>query len=315
MLNASPARLADPLELGRGDALDLRSALLRVLTDLYLQREVHTPEDEKYYTELALRLLEAVDVSERATLAARLAPYWSAPRALIDRLARDVTEVAKPILDHPRWLGPADGKSAAHTPLSLPAGPAPRGAPHSPTESEAQALSELFFAATSLERRLILANLEYAVLIPMASLSSTARADLWQLASLMPQRRIEAAAQRLAAALGLSRTQLHRIMSDEGDEPIVVIAKAVNLPANVVVRWLAQRHCAITQPADHIELLAALYDEISVAAARRLITIWRSPDAIAEARRKRHRSADDAIEEVAAGTVLHLDDPGVRIES
>ena len=59
MLNTSAAR--DRLELGREDRLDIRSALLRVLTDLYLQRPSHTPEDERYYTELVLRLIEAVE--------------------------------------------------------------------------------------------------------------------------------------------------------------------------------------------------------------------------------------------------------------
>jgi len=313
MWNASPASLADPLQLGRKDALDLRSALLRVLTDLYLQQPVHTPEDESYYTELALRLLDAVDVSERAALAARLARYSSAPRALLDRLARDVIQVARPILDHPRWIGPAGGKSAAQAPTS-PAGPPPTGTSHSPTESEAYALWQLFFAASSVERRLILVNLDYAVLIPMASLSSAACAEIWRWASVIPQPRIEAAAHELETALGVSRMQLRRILDDERGEPMVVVAKAINLPAKLLVRWLEQRDCAMTRPADHIEVLAALYDEISVASARRMVTIWQAADAKPETRRKPYGSSHDAIEEVAAGTILHLDDPRVRIE-
>ena len=75
----------------------MRTTLLRVLTHLYLQRPTHPPEDEHYYTELALRLIDAADLSERAALAARLAPYPSAPQAVIARLARDVIEVAAPI--------------------------------------------------------------------------------------------------------------------------------------------------------------------------------------------------------------------------
>jgi hypothetical protein len=90
------AELEDLLDLGTG--IDMRTTLLRVLTHLYLQRPTHTPEDEHYYTELALRLIDAADISERAALAARLAPYPSAPRPVIDRLARDVIEVAAPIL-------------------------------------------------------------------------------------------------------------------------------------------------------------------------------------------------------------------------
>src|SRR5947208_10798422 len=92
--------LEDIVDLGPGDGLDMRPTLLRVLTDLYLQRTAHTPEDERYYTELALRLIDAVDASARAALAVRLATYPSAPHAVIERLARDVIEVAGPILQH-----------------------------------------------------------------------------------------------------------------------------------------------------------------------------------------------------------------------
>ncbi|MGZ3328353.1 MAG: DUF2336 domain-containing protein, partial [Xanthobacteraceae bacterium] len=102
------AELEDLLDLGSG--IDMRTTLLRVLTHLYLQRPTHTPEDEHYYTELALRLIDAADISERAALAARLAPYPSAPRPVIDRLARDVIEVAAPILKDSPCLTCADLK-------------------------------------------------------------------------------------------------------------------------------------------------------------------------------------------------------------
>src|SRR5438093_474330 len=102
------AGLDDPFEIGHRDEIDMRPTLLRVLTDLYLQRPAHTLEDERCYTELALRLVDAVDISQRAALAARLARYAAAPRPVIERLVRDVTEVARPILDHPTCLTPAE---------------------------------------------------------------------------------------------------------------------------------------------------------------------------------------------------------------
>ena len=100
------AELEDLLDFGSG--MDMRTTLLRVLTHLYLQRPTHTPEDEHYYTELALRLIDAADLPERAALAARLAPYSSPPRAVIERLARDVIEVAAPILKHSPCLSAGD---------------------------------------------------------------------------------------------------------------------------------------------------------------------------------------------------------------
>src|SRR5256885_13141334 len=94
------AGLEDLLGMPAADNTDLCARLLRTLTDLYLQRPIHTPEDEHYYTELALRLIDAAPLSERAALAARLASYPSAPLLVLERLARDVIEVAGPILAH-----------------------------------------------------------------------------------------------------------------------------------------------------------------------------------------------------------------------
>src|SRR6267378_3829656 len=71
------------LELDRHDGMDMRPTLLRVLTDL----------------------------PARKALAARLAPYPAAPRAVIARLARDVLEVAEPILTQSPCLTPADLKA------------------------------------------------------------------------------------------------------------------------------------------------------------------------------------------------------------
>src|SRR5262249_58122406 len=95
-----------------GNGIDMYATLLRVLTDLYLQRPIHTPEDEHSYTELALRLIDATGVSERAALAARLASY-PAPRPVLERLARDVVEVAGPILERSPSLGPGEVKARA----------------------------------------------------------------------------------------------------------------------------------------------------------------------------------------------------------
>src|SRR2546429_1299412 len=95
---AAFADLEGLLDLVDGNAADMCARLLRVLTDLYLQRPIHTPEDEHYYTELALRLIDATEVSERAALAARLASYPSAPQPVLESLARDVVEVDGPIL-------------------------------------------------------------------------------------------------------------------------------------------------------------------------------------------------------------------------
>jgi hypothetical protein len=82
------------------EGVDIRPTLVRVLTDLYVQKSVHTAEEEHHYTELVLQLIEAVDVSTRAIVARKLATYEAAPAAIVRRLARDALEVAEPVLTH-----------------------------------------------------------------------------------------------------------------------------------------------------------------------------------------------------------------------
>jgi len=84
--------------LARRDGVDVRPTLVRVLTDLYVQKRGHTHDEAHRYTELTLSLLAAVDVPTRAAVAKKLATYAEAPHLVARRLARDVFEVAEPIL-------------------------------------------------------------------------------------------------------------------------------------------------------------------------------------------------------------------------
>jgi hypothetical protein len=289
---AAFAGLEDMLDPGHGSGIDMRPTLLRVLTDLYLQRPTHALEDERYYTELALRLLEAVDVAQRARLAARLAPYPSAPRPVIERLARDVIEVAGPILEHSACLTAADlaaiaaefggahaERIARRPPPAAP--PAPAGGPAGAAETAASELSDLFYAADAGERRLILINLDYALPAAWSPLAAPQRADTWRLESAALQRHTEAVVRELERALGISRAQARRIVGDELGEPIVVAAKAMGLPADVLQRILLFMNPRIGQSVDRVYELAELYNEISIEAARQLVAIWRDADASA----------------------------------
>src|SRR5437016_1826365 len=94
--------------LARRDGVDIRPTLARVLTDLYVQKPAHSSEEERHYTELALRLIDSVDLAARVTIAKKLAAYAGAPPVVARRLARDVIEVAEPILRHSRALTTAD---------------------------------------------------------------------------------------------------------------------------------------------------------------------------------------------------------------
>lgn len=267
-----------------GNGVDMYATLLRVLTDLYLQRPIHTPEDEHYYTELALRLIDATEVSERAALAARLASYPSAPQPVLERLARDVVEVAGPILERSPWLGSAEvkalaeasgdahGESIATSPGGAPQAAQARAAVN---VAEASELSELFYAAKAPERRLILINLEYAPLIASQPLPDIQRTDVWRLESAALEHNAETLICELERILGISRAQARRIVNDELGEPIVVVAKAMDLPADALQGLLLFWSRWLGQPVDRICELADLHAEISTDAAYRLIAIWR----------------------------------------
>src|SRR5262245_39319427 len=88
--------------------VDISPTLLRVLTDLYVSKPRHSREEERQYTELALRLLDVVDVSTRHGVAQRLSGYAQTPADIVRRLARDVIAVAEPILRHSRALSRAE---------------------------------------------------------------------------------------------------------------------------------------------------------------------------------------------------------------
>src|SRR5580693_795278 len=156
-------------DIGLRSGVDMRPTLIRVLTDLYVQKLAHTADEERHYTELALRLLDGVDVSTRATVAARLAKHLSPPLRVIQYLVNDLPEIAAPLRGH-----------AQLQPIAQPAAPPPVVAPaiediapiepppqHEPVTglrgtmdvTIASELNDLFFTADEHARRLILLNL------------------------------------------------------------------------------------------------------------------------------------------------------------
>jgi len=94
--------------LARRDGVDTRPTLVRVLTDLYIQKPAHSSEEERHYTELVLRLIDTVDLATRVAVAKKIAGYPGAPPAVARRLARDVIEVAEPVLRHSAVLTMTD---------------------------------------------------------------------------------------------------------------------------------------------------------------------------------------------------------------
>jgi hypothetical protein len=283
------ASLEGLLDHGQRDGFDIRPTLLRVLTDLYLQKPTHPPDDEHYYTELSLRLINSTDVPARAAVAERLSRYPAAPRAVILRLARDVIDVAGPILRYSPGLTPADLKlitvecGSAHAAIvaaRLRSQPPAGDPPPQSGKSDAQAaeLSELFFVAGGTERQHILLNLDYAAPASPDLPSTPANEIVRRLETAALAHNVDAFTREVELALGISSALARRIVCDELGEPIVVVAKALAAPRAVLERILLFVNPRIGQSVQRVYELATRYDEISTQAALCLVAIWQAAD-------------------------------------
>jgi hypothetical protein len=280
-------------DIGMNGRVDMRPTLLRVLTDLYVQKLAHSAEEERHYTELALRLLETVDTPTRAAVAARLARHLSPPPRVIQKLAADLPDVTAALHAQPRFDRPVARPAAAAGGLSAkphdedalePADRAERGGSKTVAAAYvsigsdlARELSDMFFAANADERRLILLNLH------IVASDAAGRPAIAHDPAL--GRRLEAAAlgrkredfsRELAGLLGISRRLAQRIAADELGEPIVVAAKALSIPRDVLYRLLLFVNTAVGHSVERVHALAALHDAMTVQAANDVVAIWQA---------------------------------------
>jgi hypothetical protein len=140
-------------------------------------------------------------------------------------------------------------------------------------------LVELFFAASAEERRLILTNLdvvaETAARHPVAAASDVIR----RLENAALQRNPGEFSRTLERALGVSRQLAERVTRDPSGEPTVVAAKALGMTAAVLQRILLFLNPSVGQSVARVYELASLFDELTPAAAERMLTIWRQSNA------------------------------------
>lgn len=243
MLKSSAYPPLDSLvDLACRDGVDIRPTLLRVLTDLYVQKQAHSADEAAQYTELALGLIDAVDEPTRAIVAARLAAYPAAPVAVLARL------------------------------------PVPTASPAALTETEPAPqndLAEMFFAAGTDERRLILTNLDAAAEATAHKPAPTMSEAIRRLEAAALKRNASEFAHILERALGVSRALAERAVCDPSGEPVVVAARALGMSAAVLQRILLFLNPTIGHSVERVYDLAHLYDELSPAVAARMVAIWR----------------------------------------
>lgn len=238
-----------------------RPTLLRVLTELYIQRPTHTADEERHYTELALRLLDTADVATRAAVAQRLAHYASPPPRVVERLGGDVSSgyaQRQPVRSAASFM--RDDRPTNRVPIDL---------------DVATTLNELFFAANPDERRLILLNLDVIAPFPAGRVKLAGEDSLsGRLEAAVLSRNRETFAQHLAQALQICRVQARRVADDDLGEPIVTAAKALDIRRGALYRILL--FVNIGRSVARVQALTELHHELSRQTAEHMVAIWQS---------------------------------------
>lgn len=287
--------------LARRDGVDIRPTLVRVLTDLYVQKSSHTAEEERHYVELVLRLIDSVDVPSRAAVARKIAAYRNAPPAVARRLARDAIEVAEPILkecdvltkgDHDaivRDFGAAH-EAAIRSRRLKPEAPASAKSVRQESqrrldmyaETPDTVIAELFFSADAAARRTLLASLGDADNEVPQSVQPLETIRALEQAALSRDR--QEFARLLEGALSLTPAQAERIVHDPSGEPLLVAAKALAMPPVVLQRVLMFIDPAIGESVQRVFDLAGFYERLSADAAHKVIGSLRGREPVRASR-------------------------------
>jgi hypothetical protein len=242
MVKPSASNPLDSLvDLACCDGVDVRPTLLRVVTDLYVQKANHSSEEETQFVELVLGLIEAVDPQTRTVISATLASYPGAPAAVLKKLA-----------------GPATAGT---------------GVRMEPGQND---LTNLFFSAPPDERSLILLNLDVAASKTARRVMPVASELIRRLESAALNRNSGEFSRVLERALGVDRDLAEKITGDEHGESVVVAARAIGMKLEVLQRILLFLNPVIGQSAQRIYKLTHLFEELSTQSAEYMLTIWQT---------------------------------------
>jgi hypothetical protein len=297
---------------------DMTARLLLALTALYVERPTHTDEEQQQYAELALRLIDKVDAATRATVAGILRGHAAAPAQVRERLAQaPSTPAGAPDRALPQGMGPhARPDPAPAEPAAI---IARARSPHAadadvsdrPAGSAAPApaeLGEAFFAANAAERRELLSRIAagresrdgaqadgpHGQAIP-ADLDNPERRHSGLDAAAMDGR-IGEFIREFERLLSIPRSLCERIVNDRSGEPMVIAAKAANLPIAVLQRILLLVNPAVSHSVQRVYDLTDLFHDIDRGAAVELLSLWRAraaPDTAAQPEPSEKKSQRD----------------------
>jgi hypothetical protein len=259
------------MTLSRREGVDIRPTLLRVLTDLYVQANAHSGEEERQFVELTSRLIDQVDNATRAAVRARLAIYPGTPVEVLRKLGLKPPDRRVPLAHEipaaPSAAPPVKPPSEAQLRLQTNLSMQPR---------DAAEINDMFFRASASERALILHDL------PATSLRASARippararraVETLEMAAFAAD--VENFTLELGETLILPSRVAAQVVNDPGGEPLACAAKALGMPSAVFQRVLLFLNPEFGSLVNYVYRLSRLYDRLSERSALIMLAAWR----------------------------------------
>jgi hypothetical protein len=141
-------------------------------------------------------------------------------------------------------------------------------------KAEPGTLGDDFLNAASAERRRLLANLEHATPSQSGQAIVAKRPELvLRLEAAALDRRPDEFVRELVQ-IGIPGHRARKIVHDETGEPVVVLAKALAMPTDVLLRILLFLNPVIGHSVERVFALVKLYDQLNAPAALPIVSSW-----------------------------------------
>jgi hypothetical protein len=279
------------MTLSRREGVDIRPTLLRVLTDLYVQANAHSGEEERQFVELTSRLIEQVDDATRAAVRARLAIYPLTPAEVQSKLGLKPSSpdaqmpVAPEIPASPSAPPPAKTLSEAQLRMASNLSMQPK---------DAAEINDLFSRANASERALILHNLKGTPLkasVRIPSARAKRAIEILEMAAFAAD--VENFTLELGEALILPARVAAEVVNDPGGEPLACAMKALDMPSAVFQRVLLFLKPEFGSSVNTVYRLSRLYDRLSERSALIMLAAWRGSTMVVTRAKYRPSLYDD----------------------
>jgi hypothetical protein len=261
------------MTLSRREGVDIRPTLLRVLTDLFVQANAHSSEEERQFVELTSRLIDEVDDATRAAVRARLAIYPATPVEILKKLGLKnpipdqcvpfAAEFPTPQSPTATIKAPSEAQLRMQSNLSM-------------QPKDAAEINDMFSRASPSERALILHNLKDTPIQASARIpAARAKRAIETLEMAAFAADLENFALEVGETLILPWRVAVQVVNDPGGEPLACAARTLNMPSPVFQRVLLFLKPEFGSSVNTVYRLSRLYDKLSERSALIMLAAWR----------------------------------------